>query len=266
MGPVEDTWAFKRPGVHNELHLVAFKGKQTLHKDLNCVKWSKPVYERDGTRRELGAGRQKDHTFWLQSQVLGTELTSLCTLKSIYRLHIDHIITPVHPFRSKIDLEYGPQDWTSIDKEKISIYSRQQAFQWRSTHGKLYGNKQYCGMKVKPIPDCSYCDEKSQSISHLYLECPYTKQLFACFEKQFKLNRKLSEKEKLLGVDPSTQMNRLLKKKLSILRRLIYQFNHKDEKLRWNMFLEAVDRVYTIEYAIADRNGRVPQHLKHWER
>ena len=246
--------------------LVAFKGKQTLHKDLNCVKWSKPAYERDGTRRELGAGRQKDHTYWLQAQLLGTNLTSLCTLKSIYWLHIDHIIPPVHPFRSKIDLDYGPQDWTAIDKEKISTYSRQQAFQWRSTHGKLYGNKQFCGMKVKPIPDCSYCDEKSQSVSHLYLECPYTKQLFACFEKQFKLDRKLTEKEKLLGVDPFAQLTKLLKKKLSILRRLIYQFNHRDEKLRWNMYLEAVDRVYTLEYAIADRNGRVPQHLKHWER
>ena len=120
-------------------------------------------------------------------------------------------------------------------------------------------------MKVKPKPDCSYCNEKSQTVEHLYLECPYTKQLFACFEKQFKLERKLSEKEKLLGVDPSTQMRKLLKKKLSILRRLIYQFNHKDEKLRWNMFLEAVDHTYVIEYAIADRNGRVPQHLKHWE-
>ena len=85
-------------------------------------------------------------------------------------------------------------------------------------------------------------------------------------EKQFKLNRKLSEKEKLLGVDPNIHMSKLLIKKLSILRRLIYQFNHRDEKLRWNMFLEVVDRTYTIEYAIADRNGRVPQHLKHWER
>ena len=121
-------------------------------------------------------------------------------------------------------------------------------------------------MKVKPVPDCSYCDEKSQSVSHLYLDCPYTKQLLACFEKQFKLQRKLSEKEKLLGVDPNVQMNRLLKKKLSTLRRLIYQFNHKDEKLRCNMFLEVVDSTYTIEYAIADRNGRVPQHQKHRER
>ena len=264
-GQVKAAIPSARKALQKQIDFISFKGKQTLHKDLNCVKWSKPIYEKDGTQRELGAGRLKDHVMWLQSKDLGTN-SSLTSLKSIYSLHIDHIITPVHPFRSRIDVEYGPQDWTSIDKQKISTYSRQQAFQWRSTHGKLYGNKQFCGMKVKAKPDCGYCSEKSQTIDHLYLECPYTKQLFACFEKQFKLDRKLSGKEKLLGVDPSTQMSNLLKKKLSILRRLIYQFNHKDEKLRWNMFLETVDYTYVIEYAIADRNGRVPQHLKYWER
>ena len=119
--------------LRKQRDFVAFKGKQTLHKDLNCVKWSKPVYERDGTHRKLGEGRQKDHVSWLEFKNAGTSLTSLCSLKSIYRLHVDQIITPIVPFRCKIDLEYGPQDWASINKQKISTYSRQQAFHWRST-------------------------------------------------------------------------------------------------------------------------------------
>ena len=200
------------------------------------------------------------------SQTDGLEDNSLCTLKSIYWLHISHIIPPAHPFRSRIELELGPVDWAKLDKEKISIYSLQQSFHWRSTHGKLYGNKQFKGMGVKHNSECSYCNEKSQTINHLFLDCRYTQQLFACFEKQFKMDRKLTDIEKLIGMDPNQYMSKLLRKKLSILRRSIYQKNHKDEKLRWQMFLDTIERVYVAEYAIADRNGRVLQHLKHWEK
>ena len=44
----------------------------------------------------------------------------------------------------------------------------------------------------------------------------------------------------------------------------IYQSNHKDEKPRWGQFLDLIEKVYTYEYAIAERNGKVYQHLKHW--
>ena len=47
---------------------------------------------------------------------------------------------------------------------------------------------------------------------------------------------------------------------------MIYQSNHKDEKPRWGQFLDLVEKIYTYEYAIAERNGKVFQHLKHWEK
>ena len=30
--------------------------------------------------------------------------------------------------------------------------------------------------------------------------------------------------------------------------------------------IDLVERVYTFEYAIADRNGKILQHLKFWEK
>ena len=47
---------------------------------------------------------------------------------------------------------------------------------------------------------------------------------------------------------------------------MIYQSNHKDEKPRWAGFLDLVEKVYTYEYAIADKNGKLLQHLKIWEK
>ena len=40
---------------------------------------------------------------------------------------------------------------------------------------------------------------------------------------------------------------------------MIYQSNHKDEKPRWGQFLDLIEKVYTYEYAIAERNGKVFQ-------
>ena len=121
-------------------------------------------------------------------------------------------------------------------------------------------------MGIKQDAKCSYCGEESQTLNHLFLKCNTTKQLFACFENQYKLTDRLTDLEKLLGVDPSSNRPKLIMKKLGILRRMLYQSNHKDEKPRWNTFLELVDKVYTYEYAIADRNGKIPQHFKIWEK
>jgi hypothetical protein len=44
-----------------------------------------------------------------------------------------------------------------------------------------------------------------------------------------------------------------------------YDFNHQDIKLRWEMFINRVDEIYVIEYVIADRNDKLPLHLKIWD-
>ena len=62
------------------------------------------------------------------------------------------------------------------------------------------------------------------------------------------------------------ERSKVVHKKLSILRREIYLHNHRDECLRWGQFLDFVDRIYTIEYGIADRRDRVQHHLKIWEK
>ena len=189
----------------------------------------------------------------------------LNSLRSIYKLHIDNIIPPPHPFRIKMDAEYGPLNWDLIDKQRFSTYTKAQAFQWRSTHGKLYANKHYKAMGVKESAKCSFCDEESQTLKHLFIECQVVKNLFACFERKYTAQT-ISNLEKIIGLDLEIQRSKLEMKKLGILRQMIYSCNHKGEVPRWEMYVDQVEKVYTYEYAIADRNGRVLQHLKVWEK
>jgi hypothetical protein len=79
------------------------------------------------------------------------------------------------------------------------------------------------------------------------------------------LNEKLSELEKLIGIDPLIERSLIMIKRLNILRKQLYDFNHQDIKLRWEMFINQVDEIYIIEYAIADRSDKLPLHLKIWD-
>ena len=69
-----------------------------------------------------------------------------------------------------------------------------------------------------------------------------------------------------MGIDPEMGRPKLILKKLGILRRMIYLSNHRDEQPRWGIFLDLIEKVYTMEYSIAERNDRILQHLKFWEK
>jgi hypothetical protein len=64
--------------------------------------------------------------------------------RQLYWLNIAYVVPKSHPFRCKYDI-----DWKKVDRIKISNYSKQQAFGWRSTHGKLYGNKDFFRFRLK---------------------------------------------------------------------------------------------------------------------
>ena len=67
-----------------------------------------------------------------------------------------------------------------------------------------------------------------------------------------KLSEKLTDLEKIIGLDPKVERGKLITKKLGILRRLIYQCNHRDEKPRWEAFLDKVDVIYAYLYIMCD--------------
>jgi hypothetical protein len=76
-----------------------------------------------------------------------------------------------------------------------------------------------------------------QSVEHLYTKCTYSQRLFAYFKRKFKLSEKLSELKKLIVMDPLIERSLIMIKRLNILRKQLYDFDHQDIKLSWEMFL-----------------------------
>lgn len=176
---------------------------------------------------------------------------------------MSRLVPRMNPFRSKIEASLGTQvNWQDIDSKKIFIDSKHQSFMWRSLHGLLYTNKEYKRFEVKDSSKCA-CGEE-QNLEHVMLLCQRYKRLFANFERQYDLTSKLSNIEKLMGIDPTIKRSISIYKKLNILRKAIIQSNHHDEVLRWNRVLHKIDLVYVQEYSIANKNDKIPQHFKAW--
>ena len=96
---VKSSLPFAITNLRKQSNAMAHEGKKVLHSNINCIKWPKPVYDAKGELRKIGEGRLKDHQSWLQEKFCVTSISSLCSLRSIYWLHISHIIPPPHPFR-----------------------------------------------------------------------------------------------------------------------------------------------------------------------
>ena len=68
-----------------------------------------------------------------------------------------------------------------------------------------------------------------------------------------------------MGIDPTIQRTKGVLKKLAILRNAIIMANYRDEVLRWPMVLNKIDKVYVLEYAIADRQEKLSMHFSSWD-
>ena len=179
---------------------------------------------------------------------------------------MSQLVPPLNPFRSKIEVRLGDViDWKKIDNLKLFVSTKLVSFYWRSTHGLVYSNRDYKRFGVKEDETCQ-CGEL-QSLEQLMIDCITSKKLFANFQVQFRLQENLSECEKLMGIDPTIQRTKGVLKKLAILRNAILMSNYREEVLRWPMVLNKIDKVYVLEYAIADRDRqeKLPSHFSSWD-
>lgn len=145
----------------------------------------------------------------------------------------------------------------------LTLYCRQEAFRWKSLHGKLYANRDLCRFKIKD-ERCSYCNEPKQTIRHLYNDCRLTQ--IANFRKQYGIKSAISDAEKLIGLNPVGGHTFINQKRFCILRKYIYDSNRHDTRPTWEGYMELVDRIYTYEYSIADKKDKPLKHLQIWEK
>ena len=185
--------------------------------------------------------------------------------RQVYELYISQLVPPLNPFRSRMEANLGVVvDWRALDRTKLFISTKYESFCWRSLHGLIYTNRDYKRFGVKEDEKCQ-CGEV-QNLTHLMVDCQKSKKLFANFQVQFCLKDKLTDCEKMMGIDPTMTRTKAVLKKLTILRNAIIMSNYRDEVLRWETVLEKIDKCYVSEYAVANRQDKLPKHFKSWDK
>jgi hypothetical protein len=184
--------------------------------------------------------------------------------RSMYWLSVDQLVPRPSPFRDKWTDTYGI-DWKWTDSLKLFTESRMQAFQWRSSHGKLYGRSDLDRFNYVGDSVCHLCNAPKQNIEHIYLQCPRIQLLFKNFERHLKLDTPISDCEKIIGADKNKERSKLTNKKLGVLRKCVYDSVHAQVTLKWEQVLKSIDNLYIIEYSIGEKNGRVHKVLKEWD-
>ena len=234
--------------------------RKYLAKGITSLPWPKPTNTTDFSS-----------TPWLKKYI--TFVSDWCQdktplwfkkQKQIYTLLIRQII----PTQSAFKCKFGEIDWDKVNRTNIGIsnYSRMRAFMVKSSHGTLYGNKDFKRFGFKVFEHCNMCDScDRQDSSHVLAGCRRSTLLYANLEQVLKCQA-FSLTEKILGSDPSITRPHHHLKRFNLLRKYIYDCNHKDNLPKWEEYLHSVDRAYVYEYAIAAGKDRVEQHLKAWNK
>jgi hypothetical protein len=123
--------------------------------------------------------------------------------REYYWLSLDQILPRPSPFRQRLDL-----DWKGVDGLKLFSSSSMQAFMWRSTHGKLYGQSDL--FRFKYVIDPDFCVHQKQNIVDLFTNCPCIQGLFANFGRHYKLQDPLTNAEMEVGVDTNLDQKKIM--------------------------------------------------------
>ena len=126
--------------------------------------------------------------------------------------------------------------------------------------GTIYSNNRLTLMGITTSAKCTYCEEPSQSRLHLIKECPEVRAIHS--KLLVKLGWKENEYRSLVG-DKNELANMFC---IWILNQLIYQGNFiKEIKLTWEIYIARLRHIKGIEEFIAERDGKILNHLRKWE-
>jgi zinc-binding in reverse transcriptase len=165
-------------------------------------------------------------------------------------------------------------DW-KILYQKIntwSISTKHRSFSWRLYNGVIFTNKDYARFGFKESAKCSFCDELTQTREHLLLECLSIRKFRQDICAKFNILQKqnITNRLMLFGCLDSDSTNNAESEAcdtiIMLKNKYIYYSNYHETKLSIEGFSNELKLMERIEYAIAEKKGKLGVHLPKWER
>ena len=176
---------------------------------------------------------------------------------------------PTHKPKLEIKLN-GSLKWnnafTILNKTTIDTGSRE--FQYRILHNYWHVNSKLYRWKLVDSPRCLYCFINTETMEHLFCECPVSVTLFMQIKTwRNNLGIKLPDMNYsniIIGVLPCTGINMLINHIIMMFKQILFYNRDKSFTPTLSMFQIQLNQIERIEYKIAVKNGKTYNHLCKW--
>ena len=149
---------------------------------------------------------------------------------------------------------------------KITNVVKLRDFQYRLLHKRVPSKKELFHWKIKKSYQCIYCG-KLEDIKHLLYSCSYVTEIWQKWIRyvQMRYQIRLEFTFETIIVNTFVEPTKHIVNFLGlILKQLIYRYNCKEEKLRFEDFLNEVGWCEQAEYYKAKVNNKVAFHNDKW--
>jgi hypothetical protein len=167
-----------------------------------------------------------------------------------------------------IGMNINQEEWKDLYKIPfiVTIETKLQSFQYQIIKRCLVTNKYLFMCKIKDSDLCYFCNQKVETIEHLFFDCPIVKKIW--FEicnimpKELNFRKYVTRKAILLGITIGNYKT-LLNQLLIICKRYIYVTKCLGKSLHIQGYLRDVKMHYAMECEIAKKN-QVEHKLIKW--
>lgn len=149
---------------------------------------------------------------------------------------------------------------------RSTICSKSRWLQYRIIHGILTTNSWLYRIGKVRNPTCPLCNTDSETIKHLYAQCPITNSLWGSIESRITIIPKLNSFMKVYGViDKDVKHVKLVNQILITARRCIYKCHCDGTKPTYRLFKNMLEDCRNIELVIAKSNNTTSIHYSKWD-
>ena len=156
----------------------------------------------------------------------------------------------------------SPLDWKAIYKLpfKVAMDTKTREFQYKILNKYLPTNSFLYKVGLKPSALCTFCDEESETLGHLFIYCHATEKFWLDFISWCnKLNISLDELtdiDKLLGIWERNEDFLLLNHLLLIAKQHIYDCRNKSIRPSLRVFNSKLNYIYQTESIVMKSNNK----------
>ena len=186
--------------------------------------------------------------------------------KTIYRkLNQKCVVRPTSELTLQKDYDIAQDKWGNIYKLAflVTIDSKTQAFQFKINHNIYFTNEKLHELGIyKDTPNCSFCNEHTETLRHLFIDCSIVKMIWN--DLQALLNEKLTGEQKLFGLFEKIDDTAfdLLNHITIITKQCVHVSRMVSTKPTCRQVIKKISEVENIEYQIAVRNAKLNLHLR----